>query len=177
VDRHHTNPLLEDAAPPAEPVLARLKRLTRGPTLVLVAGTLLLFDLFLTWQNLEVDFGPAGTATSMLDGWDVWGLLIAFTIVALVTLVVVVYASDVDISDDVRWELWILVGAVGLFAMTLAKNLGDADSAWPSYLGLALAAAVVVGAYLDWAPTRATRRRSRQRRRLRRRTRSSPGPS
>jgi hypothetical protein len=173
----HTNPLLEDAAPPTEPVLARLKGLSRGSTLLLVASTLLLFDLFLTWQNLEVDFGPAGTATSMLDGWDAWGLLIGFTIIGLISLVVVVYASDVDIADDVRWELWILVAAIGLLAMTLVKNLTDADSAWASYLGVVLAAAVVVGAYLDWKPTRDTRRRSRQRRRLRRRTRSSPGPS
>jgi hypothetical protein len=168
----HTNPLLEDAAPPSEPVVERLRSLSRGSRLVLVAATLLLFDLFLTWQNLEVDFGRAGTATSMLDGWDAWGLLIAFTILGLIALVVVVYASDVAISEDVRWELWIFVAAVSLFAMTLVKNLTDADSAWASYLGVLLAAAVVAGAYLDWAPTRAQRRKRR-----RRRTRSSPGPS
>ena len=66
---------------------------------MLVAAALLVVDLFLTWQSLEVDFGPPGTATSLLDGWDAWGLLIA--------LVehrpdhrgrLVVYASDIEIS-------------------------------------------------------------------------------
>ena len=129
-------------------------------------------DLFLTWQNLQVDFGAQGTATSPLDGWDAWGLLMALTSIGLITVVVVVYASDVEIAEDVRWELWILVAAAGLFAMTLVKNLTDANSAWASYLGVVLAGAVLYGAYLTWAPTR-----ERQRRRLRSRTRSSPGPS
>ena len=165
------NPLLEDTAP-RQPVLERLRGLSRGELVMVVAASLLVIDLFLTWQNLEVDFGPAGTATSMLDGWDGWGLLIALTSIGLITAVVVVYASEIEIPEDVRWELWIFVGAVALFAMTLLKNLTDADSAWPSYLGVVLAGAVVAGAYRNWARTR-----QRQRRRLRRRTRSSPGPS
>ena len=165
------NPLLEDAAPPSEPVFERLKGLSRGSRIVLGAAALLLIDLFLTWQNLEVDFGSSGTATSMLDGWDAWGLLIALLCVGLIGVVFVVYATDVEIPEDVRWELWILVAAGGLLAATLVKNLLDADSAWASYLGVLLAAAVVVGAFLNWAPTR------RQRRRFTRSTRSSPGPS
>ena len=108
----------------------------------------------------------------MLDGWDAWGLLIAFTSIALITVVVVVYASDVEIAEDIRWELWIFVAAAALFAMTLVKNLTDADSAWASYVGVLLAGAVLYGAFLDWR-----RRARRQGRRFRSRTRSSPGPS
>jgi len=164
-----TNPLLEDAAP-QEPVVERLKSLSRGELIMLVAAGLLVVDLFLTWQNLRVDFNAQGIATSPLDGWDAWGLLIALTSVALISAVVVVYATDVEVPEDVRWELWILVAAGALFAMTLVKNLLDADSAWASYLGVVLAGAVLYGAYVDWAPTR-------QRRRFKSRTRSSPGPS
>ncbi len=165
------NPLLEDAAPPSEPVFERLKGLSRGSRIVLGAAALLFLDLFLTWQSLEVDFGQSGTTTAMLDGWDAWGLLIALTCIGLIAVVFVVYATDVEIPEDVRWELWILVAAGVLFAATLVKNLLDADSTWASYLGVLLAAAVVVGAYLNWAPTR------RQRRRFTSSTRSSPGPS
>jgi hypothetical protein len=165
-----TNPLLEDTAP-QEPVVERLRSLSRGQVVMLAAAALLVFDLFLTWQNLQVDFNAQGTATSPLDGWDAWGLLMALTCIGLITVVVVVYASDVEIAEDVRWELWILVTAAALFAMTLLKNLTDADSAWASYFGVVVAAAVLYGAYLNWAPTR------RQRRRFSRRTRSSPGPS
>jgi hypothetical protein len=164
-----TNPLLEDADP-QEPVVDRLKGLSRGELIMLVAAGLLVVDLFLTWQNLKVDFNAQGVATSPLDGWDAWGLLIALTSLALISVVVVVYATDVEVAEDIRWELWILVGAAALFAMTLLKNLTDADSAWASYLGVVLAGAVLYGAFLDWVPTR-------QRRRFKSRTRSSPGPS
>jgi hypothetical protein len=165
-----TNPLLEDTAP-QEPALERLRSLSRGELIMLVAAGLLVVDLFLTWQNLEVNFNAQGTSTSPLDGWDAWGLLVALTSIALIALVLVLYVSDVEVAQDVRWELWILAAAAGLFAMTLVKNLTDADSAWASYIGVVLAGAVLYGAYLDWAATR------RQRKRFRSRTRSSPGPS
>jgi hypothetical protein len=164
-----TNPLLEDAAP-QDSIVERLKSLSRGELIMLVAAGLLLVDLFLTWQNLRVDFNAQGVATSPLDGWDAWGLLIALTSIALIAVVVILYATDVEVAEDVRWERWILVAAAALFALTLAKNLTDAESAWASYLGVVLAGAVLYGAFLDWAPTR-------QGRRFKSRTRSSPGPS
>jgi hypothetical protein len=164
-----TNPLLEDAAP-QEAMVERLRSLSRGELIMLVAAGLLLVDLFLTWQNLRVDFNAQGTATSPLDGWDAWGLLIALTSLALIAAVVVVYATEVEVPEDVRWELWILAAAAALFGLTLVKNLTDADSAWASYVGVVLAGAVLYGAFVDWVPTR-------QGRRFKSRTRSSPGPS
>lgn len=159
------NPLLEDAAPPSEPVIERLRSLSRGSKIVLGGAALLFLDLFLTWQNLELDFNAQGTATSPLDGWDGLGLLIAFTCLGLIAVVVVVYATDVEIPEDVRWELWILVASLALFAMTLVKNLLDADSAWASYLGVVLAGAVVAGAYLNMPRSRRRRSPRAQRRR------------
>ena len=164
------NPLLEDT--PDDPVLERVKGLSRPAIVLIVAASLLVVDLFLTWQEIPVDFGPSGTATSMLDGWDAWGLLIAMLSIALITVVVVVYVSDIEISEDVRWELWILVGAMALFAATLLKNFLDAHSAWASYVGLVLAGVVLGAAFKIWEPTQ-----RRQLIRLRSNTRSSPGPS
>ena len=163
------DPLLEDAAPRSRP-RERIDGLSTGSKIVLACGILLFFSLFFVWQNLQVDFGPAGTATQRLDGWDVWGLLVAFVVVALVSLVVIVNATDVDVSPDVDWELVTLALAASLLALTLLKNLTDADSAWASYVGVALAAAVVAGAGLDWSRSRdvvwAPRRRRRRRRRF-----------
>ena len=152
----------------------RIKSLSIGSTIVLGCGVLLFFSLFFTWQNLGVDFGQAGTATLELDGWDFWGLLIGLMTLAVVALVVVVHATEVEVSEDVPWEAVVLALGGAILGLTLLKNLTDADSAWMSYLGLALAAGVVAGSYLDWAKERVW---ERQVSRLSRSTRSSPGPS
>jgi hypothetical protein len=153
------NPLLEDAAPPSEPIVERLRSLSRGSKLVLAAAGLLVLDLFMTWQSVQVSFPGAGTATVLLDGWDAWGLLIAALAIGVIVVVTVVYASDIEISDDVRWELWVLVATGALFGVTVLKNLTDADSAWASYLGVLLAAVALAGAYLNWDAMRAPKRR------------------
>ncbi len=152
----------------------RIKGLSTGSKIVLGCGMLLFFSLFFTWQNLQVDFGRAGIATLTLDGWDFWGLLIGLVTMTVVTLVVVVHATEIEVSEDVPWEGVILVLAGALLGLAILKNLTDAHSAWMSYLGLALAAGVVVGSYLDWSRERVW---ERQVNRLSRSTRSSPGPS
>ncbi len=152
----------------------RIKSLSTGSKIVLGCGALLFFSLFFTWQNLQVDFGPAGVATLTLDGWDFLGLLIGLLTLGIVALILVVHATEVEVSEDVPWE-GVMLGVGGaIFALTLLKNLTDADSAWMSYLGLALAAGILSGTYLDWSRERAW---ERQVSRLSRSTRSSPGPS
>lgn len=128
----------------------RIKELSLGAKLVLAGATFLFFSLFLTWQNLEIDYGPAGTGTLLLDGWDAPGLAIGFLTLALLTLAAVVYLSEVEISPDVPWELVTLVLSSVIFVLVLAKNLSDRDSAWASYLAIVIAGIVVVGALLDW---------------------------
>jgi hypothetical protein len=132
----------------------RARALSTGAKLVLSSCVLLFFALFLTWQTLQIRYGQTATATEMQDGWDFWGLLIGFVAVALVTLVVIVHASDVDISPDVPWEGLVLGLASLLLGLTVLKNLTDADSAWVSYLAIGLAAVAVAGAYLDWSRAR-----------------------
>ena len=152
----------------------RITSLSTGSKIVLGCGVLLFFSLFFTWQNLAVDFGRAGVATLTLDGWDFWGLLIGLLAVGIVALVVVVHATEIEVSEDIPWE-GVMLGLGGsIFGLAILKNLTDAYSAWMSYFGLALAAGVVAGAYLDWSRERGW---ERQFRRLSRSTRSSPGPS
>ena len=131
--------------------MERFKALSTGPKLLLVATPLLFVSLFFTWQKLEVDFGRAGRAEALLDGWDFWGLLIGFLALGLTALAVVAYLTDVELTEGVPWERLVLGGGIAIFALTVLKNVTDADSAWASYVGVLLAALVALGAYETWA--------------------------
>jgi hypothetical protein len=134
--------------------MAKFKALSRGTQLVLVAGPLLFLSLFFTWQYVAVDYGRAGVAKISLDGWDVWGLLLALLVTATVVLVVLRTFTDVEMSEDVPW-LTICFGlGVAIFAVAVLKNLTDAGSSWASYGFVALAGVVAVGTYLDWTAER-----------------------
>lgn len=137
--------------------MAKFKALSRGTQIVLVAGPLLLFSLFFTWQNLQIDYGAAGVAPLSLDGWDAWGLLLALLVVATVTIVALKGLTDVEMSDDIPWAKLTFGLGLGVFAVAVVKNLTDADSSWPSYGFVALAGGVAAGAYLDWAATHGRR--------------------
>ena len=52
-----------------------------------------------------------------------------------------------------------------LLGLTLLKNVTDVDSAWASYLGVALAVLIVVGAVLDLLQARSERSSALRRRR------------
>ena len=147
---------------------ARVRDLSTGTKVVLASGALVFLSLFLIWQNLEIDYGPAGTGTLLLDGWDALGLAIGLLALCLVSLVVIVRISDVEVSPDVDWDLVVLALASAILVLVVAKNLTDRDSAWASYLAVVLAAGCVVGAFLDWSETHFDRTglRRRQRRRI-----------
>lgn len=124
-----------------------IRSLTIGAKLVLLAGIAFFLNLSLTWQRIEIDFGPAGTAEQMLDGWDAWGLLLGILSLGIVTLTVLVHLTEVDLPA-VRWDRVTLALGLALLAITVVKNLLDAGSTVASYVGIALAAVVVVGAWL-----------------------------
>ena len=134
--------------------MAKFKALTRGTQIVLVAGPLLFLSLFFTWQNLEVDYGPAGVATSALDGFDAWGLLLALLVLSTVTIVVLRNFTDVEMSEDIPWEKVTFGLGLATAMVAVLKNLTDRDSSWLSYGFVALAIAVAVGTYLEWTETR-----------------------
>jgi hypothetical protein len=131
--------------------MERIRALSTGQRLVLVASPLLFVSLFFTWQKLEVDFGPAGSAERLLDGWDRWGLLIGLLALALTGFAVVAFLTDVELSENVPWERLLLAGGFAVLALTLVKTLLDADSSWASYVGIVLGALVALGAYETWA--------------------------
>jgi hypothetical protein len=136
--------------------MARVAEFGAGTKVLLVSGPLLLISLFLTWQAIPVTFGKNGTVTQSLDGWDFWGLVIALATLAVLVLAVMREHDD-DLAFDQRVSRVVLgLGCLVLVAAVL-KNLRDADSAWASYLGVILAAAVAVGAYLDYAYEREPR--------------------
>ena len=141
-------------SPPKGPAVERIKALPRGTKLVLASGVLLFFDLFFTWQKLQLDFGREGRAVASLDGWDAWGLLIGLLTMALVTLVVIVNLTDVELSPDIPWGRVTLGLATAVFVLTFVKNLTDAESAPASYVGIVLAVLAVVGAYMSRAEER-----------------------
>jgi hypothetical protein len=138
--------------------MAQFKALSRGTQIALVAGPLLLLSLFFTWQNVEVDYGRAGVATVRLDGFDGWGLLLALLVLSTLTLLVLRNFSDVEMSEDFPWEKVVFGLGAATAAVAAVKSLLDAESSWASYGFVALAVAVGVGTYLDWAAARRKRR-------------------
>lgn len=156
-----------DEPSPRTPAVERIKGLSFGAKVVLAGSVLLFFSLFLTWQHLEVVYQGAGKGTLMLDGWDLWGLLIGFLLVGLVGMVLIAKTADLAMWPDVDWELVVLATAGSVLALVVVKNLTDRNSAWASYVGLVLAGVIVAGAFLDWTRERLARYSIPRRRRRR----------
>jgi len=135
--------------------MKRFLALSLGTKLVVVAGPALFLGLFFTWQQLRVDYGPAGVAELPQDGWDAWGLLVGILTITTVTLVVLRRLTEVELSEDVPWERIVLGLGLATFGLVVVKNLTDADSTLASYVFVAVAGALAVGTYLVWAEGRA----------------------
>jgi hypothetical protein len=133
--------------------MATFRALSRGSQIVLVAGPLLLFSLFLTWQHLEVDYGRAGVSTITLDGWDAWGLLLSLLVASTVTIVALESLTD-ELSSDISWPTITFALGGAVLAVAAVKSLTDAGSSWESYGFVALAGGVAVGTFLDWMASR-----------------------
>ncbi len=134
--------------------MATLKALPRGTRIVLVSGPLLLLSLFFTWQDVPVDYGTAGVATRYLDGFDLWGLLLAILVIAGVTLAVVVQTSDENLAESGHHASALLGIGLAVGAIAILKSLTDAGSTLQSYAFVGLAVAFAAGAAMDWASVR-----------------------
>lgn len=133
--------------------MTTFRALSRGSQIVLVAGPLLLFSLFLTWQHLEVDYGRAGVSTITLDGWDAWGLLLSLLVASTVTIVALESLTD-ELSSDISWPTIAFALGGTVLAVAVVKSLTDAGSSWESYGFVALAGGVAFGTFLDWTASR-----------------------
>jgi hypothetical protein len=127
----------------------RFNALGRGAQLMLVAGVLLFIDLFLRWQEIEVDLGPLGEASGGVSAWDDFlGILLGLTTLVLLAWLVVRLMA-VDIPLPVSQAMTAAVISVLIFFVALIKNLTDDYSTIWSYIGVGLAAVIVFGAYLE----------------------------
>jgi hypothetical protein len=126
----------------------RFNALGRGAQLMLVGSVLLLITTFFHWQ--EIDLEVLGVSASPgVSAWDdlggiVMGLL---TIVLLAWLVARLAAVEIPIPVSAAMTGGVLAFLIFIFA--LIKNLTDDYSTFWSYLGLAFAALIAVGAWLQ----------------------------
>jgi hypothetical protein len=113
-----------------------------GRVLVLTAAVLLLVDTFAPWQRVSVD--------RFTYSWNAWhgdkGVLLG-----VLTSMLVVWAAmrmvGALLPARVAAETVTLALAVLVFAIATVKNIHDADSAWGSYVGVVIAAAIVAVAW------------------------------
>ena len=116
-----------------------------GRALTLSAAVLLLADTFLPWQRTSIE----GSSYS----WSAWhgdkGVIVGVVAGILIAWVVGRFAG-VPVPAKVPVGATTLALAALVFAFSLVKTIRQDDSAWPSYLGVALAVAIVAGAGLAY---------------------------
>jgi hypothetical protein len=124
--------------------LESFNALSRGSKVMLVAGALLLIDTFFAWQRVEVFDIEASQ-----NAWNgFFGVLLGLLTVALVVWLLSMLAGRevrLPVSDAMLGA--ILAGIILLFA--LIKVLDDDFTTSWAYIGLALAAIVALGAWLN----------------------------
>lgn len=118
----------------------RFNKLSRGMQIMLVGSILLLITTFFNWQ----DYGGLDVFTR--NAWHGLGFVMGLlTIVLIAWLVARLAAVDVPVPVS-------LTGAVLAFlilACAVIVNLVDKESTFWSYLGVALAALIAVGAWMQ----------------------------
>lgn len=124
--------------------MERFNALGRGAQIMLVAGVLFLISTFFNWQS--VDLGPTDVGQSAWHGF--WGVVMGLLAVVLVAWLVARLVG-VDIPVPFSAALIGLVLAVLIFLFALIKVLtDDFVSSW-AWVGVVLAALIVVGAVLE----------------------------
>ena len=110
-----------------------------------LSAALLLADTFLPWQRTSIE----GSSYS----WSAWhgdkGVLLG-VVAAILIAWVIGRIAGVPVPAKVPVGATTLALAVLVFAFSLVKTIRQDDSAWPSYLGVALAVAIVAGAGLAY---------------------------
>jgi hypothetical protein len=126
----------------------QLQGLSFGRKLVLGGGVLLLISTFLNWQSIEVfgaDFGR--------NAWHgFWGVVMGLMTIAILVWVLA-RAFGMNLPGEAPEAAVALALGVLIFLFALIKNLADDYSAWPSYVGVVLAAVVAYGAWLNYQAT------------------------
>lgn len=121
-----------------------------GRKLIIGAGLLLFIDMFFPWQKIDVKVAGIVSVSATANGWHgFWGY-----VTGLATIAIVVWVGARALGVKIPLELADGLTTLGLGAAILVcavlKNLVDDYSAWASYLGIVLAAAVAYGAWLTF---------------------------
>jgi hypothetical protein len=126
--------------------LERFNALSRGSKAMLVAGVLLLIDTFFAWQKVEVEeFGIEASQNAWNGFFGVMLGLLTAALVAWLGAKVAGVELRLPVSDAMLGA--VLAAIILIFA--LIKVLDDDFTAFWAYIGLALAAIVAVGAWLN----------------------------
>jgi hypothetical protein len=113
--------------------------------IMLVAGVLLFLDTFLDWQS--VDLGPIGDVG--VSAWDdIGGILLAVLTLALVVWIAIRLAG-VDFRLPVSDTLVSAALAVLILVLAVVKNLEDDFSTIWAWIGMFLAIAIAIGAWMQ----------------------------
>jgi hypothetical protein len=127
--------------------LERFNALSRGSKVMLVAGALLLIDTFLAWQQVE-EVEELGVDASWNAWHGFWGVMLGLFTAVLVAWFVAKLAGveiNLPVSDAMLGGLLALL----ILLFTLIKILSDDFTNIWAYVGLVLAAIIVLGAWLN----------------------------
>lgn len=124
--------------------MERFNALGRGAQIMLAAGVLFLISTFFNWQS--VDIGVADVGQSAWNGF--WGVVMGLLAIVLVAWLAARVAG-LDLPIPVSAALIGIVLAVVIFLFALIKALTDDFVSGWAWVGVVLAALIVVGAALE----------------------------
>ena len=124
--------------------MERFNALGRGAQIMLVSGVLFLISTFFNWQS--VDVGPVEVGQSAWHGF--WGVVMGLLAIVLIAWLVARVAG-LEIPIPFSGALVAAGLAVLIFLFALIKVLTDEFTSTWAWIGLVLAAIIVVGAWLE----------------------------
>jgi hypothetical protein len=129
--------------------MERFNALGRGMQIMLVGGVLLLISTFFNWQEIDFDLGPLGEGSAGQNAWHgFWGVVMGLLTIVLLAWIVARLAA-VEIPIPLSTAMVSAILAALILVCAVVKNLTDDYSTFWSYLGIAFAAVIAVGAWMQ----------------------------
>ena len=136
-------------------LIERLKAMSVGEKIIIIAGTLLFLVGFLPWYSVSFEFLGESASVSV-NGWQapgaIWSILAIFIGLAMAGVVGLKNLAEVAIPENVGGFSWpkIFLGAgVATLAFVLIKLLNESSfMGFGFYLGIIAAGALAVAGFL-----------------------------